>query len=189
MRDLAGQRILIAEDNYLSAMALADHFRSARAEVLGPFPTLETAECHAGGADLAVLDIDLRGQRVFRLADSLVRANIPFVFFSGLDLGEIPTRFADVARLSKPCSEEDAQDLAQTVLSGQERSLETLVPRLRLSARLIVPDPLAADRLVEATLRLALQDDIDLAEVPSIATWLHRLMARALADRSQQLLN
>jgi hypothetical protein len=189
MRGLSGQRILIAEDNYLSGMVLAQHFRTAKAEILGPFATLETAECHAMGADLAVLDIDLRGQRVFRLADSLMRAGIPFVFFSGLDLAEIPERFGEIARLSKPCSETDARALAQNTLDEQEWTLDRLVPRLRISARLMMPDALAADRLVEATLQLALQEDMDIAEVTSVASWLHRLMAQALAQRSQNLLN
>ncbi|HOZ34726.1 MAG TPA: hypothetical protein PLM52_17785 [Tabrizicola sp.] len=184
MRDLSGQRILIADDNACNARRLADHFRTAQARVLGPFPTLEEAECHAAKADLAVLDIVLRGQPVFRLADSLLRANVPFVFFSGFDLSAIPPRFAAVPRLGDPFS-----DLAHSVLTDHAPTLDTLVPRLRLSARLIVPDPLAADRLVEATLLLALQDELALSDVRSVATWLHRLMARALAERSTQLLN
>jgi CheY-like chemotaxis protein len=189
MRDLSGQRILIAEDDSLNARLLADHFRTAQARVLGPFPTLQEAECHAGQADLAVLDVSLRGQPVFRLADSLLRANVPFVFFSGFDLSAIPPRFADVPRLGDPFAGLARRDLAQSVLTDPAPTLDTLVPRLRLSARLIVPDALAADRLVEATLLLALQDELSLADVGSVATWLHTLMARALAERSTQLLN
>jgi hypothetical protein len=189
MKNLRGQRILIAEDNFISGLALADHLRTAEATVLGPFPTLEEAECHALGADLAVLDVDLRGQRVFRLADTLVRANIPFVFLSGFDLADIPGRFASFARLNKPCLETEVEAAAEAALEDSDVTLDVLVPRLRLSARLMIPDAMAADRLVEATLQLALRETIAPTEVGSIATWLHRLMGQALNDRSTQLLN
>lgn len=178
MQQLAGKRILIVEDDHLIAWMLADHFRSAEASILGPYATLDAAECHAFGADLAVLDVNLRGEPVFPLADKLKRARIPFVFYSGCDLAEIPARFADVARLGKPCSPDEALDLARTHLGGQEATLDEVLPRLRVSARLLVPDSLAADRLVEATLQLALEEEMDLSGI-SLAGWLHQLMARA----------
>ncbi|MDX5351110.1 MAG: hypothetical protein LPJ95_10480 [Paracoccaceae bacterium] len=189
MRQLAGKRILIVEDDHLSAWVLADHFRSARASILGPFATLEAAECHALGADLAVLDVNLRGQSVFPLADHLKRAQIPFVFYSGYDMAQIPSRFADVARLGKPCSTRDAVDLAATTLDQHDATVDDVLPRLRISARLMVSDPLAADRLVEATLLMALESDADLSRITSLAGWLHQLMAKALATRAHQLLN
>lgn len=189
MRQLVGKRILIAEDDHLSAWMLADHFRSAKADILGPFPTLEAAECHAFGADLAVLDVNLRGQQVFRLADNLIRARVPFVFYSGIDMAQIPARFAEVPRLGKPCSALEAVDLAEMTLDRYDTTVDEVLPRLRVSARLMVSDPLAADRLVEATLLLALQDDVDLSGVTSLAGWLHQLMERALAARAHHLFN
>lgn len=188
MRQLAGKRILIVEDDHLSAWALADHFRSAEASILGPFATLEAAECHALGADLAVLDVNLRGQSVFPLADHLKRARIPFVFYSGHDMAQIPARFADVARLGKPCPIREAVDLT-TTLDRHDATVDEVLPRLRISARLMVSDPLAADRLVEATLLMALESDADLSRITSLAAWLHQLMAKALATRAHQLLN
>lgn len=188
MQQLAGKRILIVEDDYLIAGMLADHFRSAEASILGPYATLEAAECHAFGADLAVLDVNLRGEQVFRLADRLQRARIPFVFYSGRDMAEIPARFADVARLGKPCSPDEAVDLARAELDGQEATVDQVLPRLRVSARLLVPDSLAADRLVEATLKLALEEEMDLSGT-TLAGWLHQLMARALEARAHHLLN
>ncbi|MFD1807303.1 hypothetical protein ACFSHQ_01915 [Gemmobacter lanyuensis] len=42
------------------------------------------------GADLAILGLDLRGEQVFDLADQLRRSRVPFVFYSALDLSQIP---------------------------------------------------------------------------------------------------
>lgn len=189
MRQLVGKRILIAEDDHLSAWMLADHFRSAHAEILGPYPTLEAAESHAFGADLAVLDVNLRGQQVFRLADSLLRVRVPFVFYSGVDMAQIPARFAEVPRLGKPCSTLEAVDLAESAMDRHDITVDEVLPRLRISARLMVADPLAADWLVEATLMLALEEDTDLSRVTSLAGWLHQLMGRALTDRAHHLFN
>jgi hypothetical protein len=59
---------------------------------------------------------------------------------------------------------------------------------LRLSARLILQDALAADRLVEATLELAAKESPALDEIPSLADWLEGLMERALRERGRALM-
>jgi len=171
-------------------MILVDHFRTAGAVIQGPFATLEAAECNAMSADVAVLDILLHGRPVFGLADRLRCAGIPFLFYTGHDLSLIPARFHDTPRLSKPATPSDAAWLTWTTLASRaEATLDSVVPRLRLSARLMIDDPMAADRLVEATLLLALQDRVMPNEVDSLGGWLHRLMARALKERALHLLN
>jgi two-component SAPR family response regulator len=52
--------------------------------------------------DRAVLDINLRGQFVFEVADALVERGIPFVFVTGYERASVPDRFADVAMFQKP---------------------------------------------------------------------------------------
>lgn len=189
MQQLAGRRILIAEDNLLSAQQLAEHFRSARAIVLGPCLTLAAAERQAPGADLAILGLDLRGEEVFDLADQLRRSRVPFVFYSALDLSQIPLRFADVHRLEKPVAGDETLEVVLQELGRAELTIEAMLPRLRLSARLMMADANAADRLVEAALQLALDHPRPLSQVSSVAAWLHALMAQALQDRGRDLLN
>ena len=104
-RQLAGSRVLIVEDEYY----LADDARSAlsdvSAEVLGPVATVNEARALIE-ADLAIdgvlLDVNLRGELAFEVADTLQSRGIPFAFVTGYDRVALPERFAGTARFQKP---------------------------------------------------------------------------------------
>lgn len=188
MQNLTGQAILIVQDDYFGTSELAEHFRDAQARVVGPFPTVRAALVHAAAADLAVLDLNLRDQKVYPLADRLMGADIRFVFYSAQDMAAIPGRFAHVPRLIKPTlAPRDA--VCQPDGQARRMTLDAMLPRLRLSARLMLGDALAADRLVEATLRLALQEQTVRGQLPPLSGWLQQLMNRALALHGRDLLN
>jgi DNA-binding response OmpR family regulator len=55
------------------------------AEVLGPIPDLESArdQVAEGDFDVAVIDINLRDEAAYDIADELRRGAIPFVFATG----------------------------------------------------------------------------------------------------------
>lgn len=186
MLTLVGRSIMIVEDDYFVANELADHFRTSEAVVVGPFPTVAAARAHGRTVDLAVLDLHLRDHRVYPLADDLMDAAVPFVFYSAENMADIPRRFAHVARLPKPRPAQETVALLSHRIN--EVSISAMLPRLRLSARLIVPDPQAADRLVEATLVLALQEQRAMAELPPLPEWLHILMHKALGARGRDLM-
>ncbi|HET6587506.1 MAG TPA: response regulator [Oleiagrimonas sp.] len=102
---LAGRTILVVEDEYVIAQQIVDNLMEAGAEVIGPVPTLERALREIDGhpqLDAAVLDINLRGERVFPAADVLVARGVPFLFATGYDKAVIPERFAAVACCGKP---------------------------------------------------------------------------------------
>jgi CheY-like chemotaxis protein len=107
MRDdlLAGRRVLIVEDEYFLAEDLRAALIDVGVEVIGPAPSVEEALALIVAApmiDAAVLDVNLRGDLVFPVADALHARAVPFVFASGYDRGSIPTRFADVPNVRKP---------------------------------------------------------------------------------------
>ena len=56
--------------------------------------------------DLALLDINLGGERVFPVADVLAAADTPFIFLSGHSRSVLPECYADVPFLQKPCGPE-----------------------------------------------------------------------------------
>jgi DNA-binding response OmpR family regulator len=101
---MADTTILVAEDEYLIADDLARELVEHGVKVIGPVATLDDAlaAVAAQRPDLAVLDINLRGDRVFPLADLLAAQHIPFVFATGYDADEIPDRFASIRRYEKP---------------------------------------------------------------------------------------
>jgi len=102
---LRGRVVLIVEDEFYLADDLASALAGAGAKVLGPFSRVDEARRLIEGdqvVDLAILDIDLFGDRVFPVADLLRARNAPFVFATGYDPEIIPKRFSDAPRLEKP---------------------------------------------------------------------------------------
>ncbi|HEY0625812.1 MAG TPA: response regulator [Allosphingosinicella sp.] len=97
-------RVLIVEDEYYLADDLAHALKKAGAEVLGPVGTLGDAEraVAAGSFDVAILDMNLRGDMAFPIADRLTEEGIPFVVATGYNSASLPERFAGVPRVEKP---------------------------------------------------------------------------------------
>ncbi len=115
-----GLRVLIVEDEYFLAQDLADRFQSLGAEVFGPACTVAEALMLAGrgGIDGAVLDVNLRGERVYPVADLLRQKQVPFVFASGYG-GELePDAYSNIPRCIKPV---DFAVLAQALANQLER--------------------------------------------------------------------
>ena len=98
-------RILVVEDEYLLADELAMELGDEGATVLGPVPSIERAMALLDGQALphgAILDVNLSGEPVFRLADVLAERGVPMIFTTGYDPSAFPERFAHVPRCEKP---------------------------------------------------------------------------------------
>lgn len=117
---LQGRRVLVAEDEYLIAFDLRDALVRAGAEVLGPVPTVEDAAALLDGEtqiDAAVLDVNLRGDMIFAVADALQERGIPVVFATGYDSSSLPDRFSSAVRLEKPLEGREIADLLAPLLT------------------------------------------------------------------------
>jgi ActR/RegA family two-component response regulator len=101
---LRGARILIVEDEYYLAQDLADALTHRGVDVLGPVGTVEEASEAVRRADFdcAIVDMNLRGDMAFPIADQLREAGIPFLIATGYNSASLPDRFADVPRVEKP---------------------------------------------------------------------------------------
>ena len=101
---LKGLRILIVEDDYYLATDTRAVIEEAGGQVVGPFGTAEQARAalDAGGADLAVIDINLGSGPAFDLARHLSSTELPFLFATGYDEATVPDDLRDVVRLEKP---------------------------------------------------------------------------------------
>src|SRR3712207_4716328 len=94
---LQSLRILVAEDEYWLAMDLADDLRAMGADVLavkGSLAEVRAAADHATRIDVAVLDINLRGEMIYPLVDELIVRQVPVVFATGYSWEAIPARYA-----------------------------------------------------------------------------------------------
>ena len=108
-------RVLIVEDEYFLATDLEESLRLEGAEIVGPIYELSQALAQANedGFDAAVIDINLRGQYVYPIADMLMEKRIPFVFATGYRQEALPSRFWEVKRFEKPC---DAPAIAKHIV-------------------------------------------------------------------------
>ena len=101
---IAGKRVLVAEDEYFIAKSLVDELQEIGADVLGPVATVSDtlALIAAERLDAVVLDINLRGEMAYPVADALIERKVPFVLATGYSADTLPTRYAGVPRCDKP---------------------------------------------------------------------------------------
>lgn len=116
-RPLQGRRLLLVEDDYLLAGALAAALEDYGARVYGPVGTVDGAIAllaDLDALDAVVLDANLDGQRVDPVADFARERTVPIVFVSGYDREFLPSRFADVPHCLKPVDIDELSNLLVT---------------------------------------------------------------------------
>jgi len=115
---LDGQRILLVEDNFGIAKSLAMLFQRYGAIIVGPAGTVEDAmalieaEPHIDGA---VLDVNVRDQLVYPVAEALRERRTRMVFVTGYDRDYIAPEFADIPCMLKPWN---AEQLMKVLAGG-----------------------------------------------------------------------
>ncbi|RWM75726.1 response regulator [Mesorhizobium sp.] len=198
MRDLRGVHILIVEDDWLLAGDLARYFGNMGAVVLGPAATVEHASMHTEAAEAAILDVNLNGRRVFPIADELMRRGVPFVFFSGDEDIVIPERLRHASNLRKSFDSYAVFDALfppeRSALAGSppvnlSDNVFSLLPKLRLVARLLLGDVEASDRLVERTLERAIGEIDRRRAGVSTEDWLNGIMRNVARSSGASLLH
>jgi DNA-binding response OmpR family regulator len=100
-----GQRsILVVEDEPLIAMMLEDFLESLGHSVTATCESVADALAQAdkGGFDLAILDVNLKGESVWPVASRLREKNVPFVIATGGHVDPPPAEFANVPVIEKP---------------------------------------------------------------------------------------
>jgi CheY-like chemotaxis protein len=113
---LQGVKVLVVEDEYLVATLMENMLASAGCVVAGPIPRLAQAldAANSEACDVAVLDVNLAGERVYPVADILAQRNVPFVFVTGY--GVLPGEYANRPRLCKPFKMADLLDTLSDIV-------------------------------------------------------------------------
>jgi CheY-like chemotaxis protein len=117
-RELTGKRVLIVEDEALVVMLIEDALAELGCEVAGIASRFDDALAKAQSLsfDVAILDVNLNGQRSFPIAEALGRRGIAFVFATGYGMAGLPSDIAHSAVLEKPFHLQDLRDALEAAL-------------------------------------------------------------------------
>jgi len=102
---LKGRRILVVEDSPVVGPFTAELLNDLGCEVVGPAPNMAVARELIEGdeaIDAAMMDVHIRGERVFPLCEILASKGVPFLLTSGYAGWEMPDQLEDRPRLMKP---------------------------------------------------------------------------------------
>ena len=112
--------ILIVEDEPLIAMMLEDFLESMGHRISGTCDTVEQALAQAqqGGFDLAILDVNLKGESVWPVAAELRRQGTPFVLASGGHVEPPPAEFTNAPMIEKPFTIDRVTPIIEAALAG-----------------------------------------------------------------------
>ena len=108
-RKPTARKVLVIEDSPVVGPFTADILGELGFEAVGPAPNMAKARelVEEGDYDAALLDIHIRGERVFPLCEALERKGAPFLFTSGYADWQMPDKWESRPRLQKPYSIEE----------------------------------------------------------------------------------
>jgi CheY-like chemotaxis protein len=121
---LSGKSVLVVEDNGLLCCVLEETLRDAGCTVVGPFSRLADAMRAVPSADIdiALLDINLRGEMVMPLAHYLAARGVPYVLTSAYPAADLPRELQSAAQLRKPYTDEDVLERLALLVAAKSRN-------------------------------------------------------------------
>lgn len=119
-RVLAGKRVLIVEDELLVALLIEDFLTEFGCSTLGPCGSVAKAldAARSETFDLAVLDVNLGGEKVYPVAEVLTERQIPFLFLSGYGDEAVPADHCEWRVCSKPFRAADLANMMSAALEA-----------------------------------------------------------------------
>ena len=89
---LAGLRVLVVEDELLVSLLIEDILKDNHCTVVGPFARLPEAldAARAEQIDVALLDVNIAGEKIYPVAEVLEQRGIPFLILTGYGPRAIP---------------------------------------------------------------------------------------------------
>ncbi|MDO7895924.1 response regulator [Pseudomonas citrulli] len=120
MTPFPGIRVLVVEDEGAIAMLIEEMLEDLGCTVVASVGRLATAleTARSVEVDLAILDVNLAGERVFPVAERLRARKIPFLFSTGYGASGVSPEFAGFPVLHKPFSAAELQAKVELALRG-----------------------------------------------------------------------
>lgn len=107
------------------AMIIEDTLSDLGCEIVGPMSSIERALAAAKSEDRidgAFLDVNLRGQLVYPVAEALTARGVPFAFVTGYGEKGIDERYRGAPVLTKPFLPETVEQLVSKHMAGRATS-------------------------------------------------------------------
>ena len=101
---MIGKRILVVEDEFLVGLEIRSVLTEAGFGVVGPAATEQDALRHISQAefDAALLDANLNGCSIERVAAALADRGTPFALLTGYSRKDLPPQLAHAPLIDKP---------------------------------------------------------------------------------------
>lgn len=121
---LTGKSALIVEDEMLVLMGIEDMFADLGCRAVTTAATIDQAIAmiDSKSFDLATLDLNLGGDRSYRVADALAEHGIPFAFSTGYGDHGLPAKYASRPVLKKPYNCHQLETLLTSLIASSPPS-------------------------------------------------------------------
>lgn len=118
--DLQGCRVLVVEDDAMIAMMLQDLLEDMGCRVAGLASRFDEALQRSGADDfdVALLDVNLRGQRTLPIAEAMLQRRKPFVLTTGYATTMLPDSLRAATLLQKPYRRQDLETALRDALAS-----------------------------------------------------------------------
>jgi CheY-like chemotaxis protein len=119
---LKAPRVLIVEDEAITAYYEELLLAKAGYEVVGPIEMLEQAlaEVETGGFDAVLLDVNLHGEWSYPVADLLCKRGLPFLFMTAYGHSQIAEAYHSYPCCQKTAGSDSLLDMLSQVLADRE---------------------------------------------------------------------
>jgi CheY-like chemotaxis protein len=118
---LSGQRVFVVEDEMIVAWLIEDMLAELGCTVVGPATRVDEAlkMLEITAIDLAVVDVNLNGQRSYPVVDALADRGVPFAFSTGYHVDSLPVRYRGFPLLRKPFGRSKLSETLAALLSSK----------------------------------------------------------------------
>lgn len=124
LESLAGRAVLVVEDNGLLCCVIEETLREAGCTIVGPYTRLHEAlaAVPASSIDVALLDMNLRGELVSPLADQLAQRGVPFLLTSAYRPDDLPLSLRSAMQLRKPYTDDALLERLSMLIAEKARN-------------------------------------------------------------------
>jgi CheY-like chemotaxis protein len=115
---LQGCGVLVVEDEAMVAMLLEDLLHELGCHVVEIASRVETAltSIMVRTFDVAILDVNLKGETSYSVADALELRKVPFLFATGYGTEAIPEKYRQRVVLQKPFRKQELEEVLLRIL-------------------------------------------------------------------------